>query len=521
MKKYNKFFVALGLGVFTLTSCHMEDAPAQDMKVDDPANSITSSLTMETMANGLRTSFRSLFYGDASQVDEVMCDGFNATADFGNNYGSVHRTDVSFTAADYDTEAMWENNYAAIKNYNIFIEALENFTKDTTLSANTLAEANYFKGEAHFYRAYSYLQLVRHFGKDYDPATATTDLAVPLVLKFNLSEKPARATVKEVYDQIKADLDIAEECLADEAGEIGAKSPTIDAVDALFARYYLDVEKYDSAAIRAQNVINSPAGYDLSSTYADMVAEYDNDKGTEPIMQLAATLSENGSGTNDVYMKIGVSTANYSYFKRFCETGFYVDPYFLPSQKLIDQYDSTDLRLAKWFDASKYIVWIGSGINVGAYYVFAKYEGNPELTSNTYKNSRQHVKPFLISEMYLIDAEANLKLNNTTEAKASLNAIQAKRGAALTEANDSTLQAEWFKETVGEGLRFTCLKRWHTGFSGRAAQPGALEDGIIIGDADGKNYAAKVFAADDFHWQWPVPSYEIRVNNNLVQNQGY
>ena len=35
------------------------------------------------------------------------------------------------------------------------------------------------------------------------------------------------------------------------------------------------------------------------------------------------------------------------------------------------------------------------------------------------------------------------------------------------------------------------------------------------------DYEAKVMAADDYHFNWPIPSYEMKVNSNLEQNKGY
>ena len=113
-----------------------------------------------------------------------------------------------------------------------------------------MVKAKLYDGYAHFYRANAYLELVRHFAKAYNPSTASTDEAVPLVLEYNIEAKPARATVQAVYNQIKTDLDIA-------AAEIATKqispvlgvtnanykmTPTMDGVNALYARYYLDIQ---------------------------------------------------------------------------------------------------------------------------------------------------------------------------------------------------------------------------------------------------------------------------------------
>ena len=79
-------------------------------------------------------------------------------------------------------------------------------------------------------------------------SSAATDLCVPLVLVYDQAEKPARATVAEVYAQIKKDLDQAAGLLAGVKGAARAEKPTIDAVNALYARYYIDLGDYTNAA---------------------------------------------------------------------------------------------------------------------------------------------------------------------------------------------------------------------------------------------------------------------------------
>jgi hypothetical protein len=64
----------------------------------------------------------------------------------------------------------------------------------------------------------------------------------------------------------------------------------------------------------------------------------------------------------------------------------------------------------------------------------------------------------------------------------------------------------------------SCLKRWGDGFSSRTEQDGASD--IVITSTAGL-YTDKVLSADDYHWQWPMPVYEMQTNLNLVQNPGY
>ena len=277
----------------------------------------------------------------------------------------------------------------------------------------------------------------------------------------------------------------------------------------MYARYYLDTRDYANAAASAMEVINS-GHYALSSTPAQMEAEWLNDNGTEPIMQFYASVSE-GVGTHSAYTQMKMDS----------NKGLYYQPYYIPSQKLIDAYDEGDLRFEQWFDGGDYpsyhnAIWYNDGEH--DYYVFKKYYGNPALTTSNTPTSGHAVKPLLISEMYLIAAEAYFENGQVSEAKTVLNALQTQRGAATTAATAETIHDEWYRETVGEGLRFSCLKRWGEGFDGRPAQPGAAN---VVMSTPASSFTDKALEAGDYHFLWPIPTYEMQTNLNLKQNPGY
>lgn len=491
--------LAAGLAVASIASCDLDLSPKGSLSYD-PENIITNETDLDGFEAGVMSSLRGLDAGVYDITSDVMVDYFNAIADFGNNYGPVHRLDASFTASDYDTEDNWSGPYLAINNFNILIEGARN------VDASLAAGAAVARGEAFFARAYAYLHLVRHFAKPYG-ATSSTDLGVPLVLVYDQNARPARNTVAEVYDQIKQDLDSAAVLLSGVEGSARAEKPSIDAVNALYARYYLDTQNYSKAAEYAQKVIDT-GNYTLANTAELMEAEYVDDSGTEPILQYYCDSQEGGYGSHSAYLNSGTST----------DYGQYFSPYFIPCAKLVNSYGSSDLRLAQWFDNTTY-VFTSSRYFKGDFYTFVKFYGNQTLyPSATVPTSYQSKKPLMIGEMYLIAAEAYLEAGNASAAKTALNTLQNARGATQTDATEANVKTEWYREVVGEGLYFSCLKRWGDGFSGRAGQSGAVSDGVL---AEGSYYEERNFTADDYHWQWPIPTYEMQTNLNLVQNDGY
>ena len=323
---------------------------------------------------------------------------------------------------------------------------------------------------------------------------------------YDLYARPARNTVHEVYKQIKEDLDSAAVRLAGEAGQVASIYPTIDAVNFLYARYFLDVEDYDNAIVYADKVIDT-GKYALAKTADDMKAEYDDDSGTEPIMQMYGSKSEL-PGAISIYTSMGGDD----------KYGVVSNALFFPTKKLVDAYDAADLRKAQWFATTKFWTMVNGNYYRGDFVTFVKYYGNPALQSGKIYNAVQMTKPFKIGEMYLIKAEAQAQNGNIPGAKAALKVIQSARGATLTGGTLDDVQLEWFRETPGEGLRLSCLKRWHVGFAAREGQAGALLKNVLM---TGESYTGRTWAADDYHFVWPIPASEIRLNENLEQNEPY
>lgn len=501
MKRILKY-ISAGAILASAVSCNMDLVPNNAITYQPGQQIITSEADLTGFEANIMACFRALDYGDFDLTPDLMVDYFNAMSDYGNNYGPVHTLDANFTSGDYNVQDNWRYPYAYIKNFNIFIEGAK------TVPDGLQEDAAVARGEAFLARAFAYMHLARHFGPAYSDETLD-ELCVPLVTVYDQNARPERATVAEVYGQIKKDLDSAAVLLADIPGEARAERPTIDAVNAMYARYYLDTRDYANAAASAMAVINSGT-YALSSTSAQMEAEWLNDEGTEPIMQFYASVSE-GVGTHSAYTQMKMDS----------NKGLYYQPFYIPSQKLIDAYDEGDLRFEQWFDGGDYpsyhnAIWYNDGEH--DYYVFKKYYGNPALTTSNTPTSGHAVKPLLISEMYLIAAEAYFENGQASEAKTVLNALQTQRGAATTAATAETIHDEWYRETVGEGLRFSCLKRWGEGFDGRPAQPGAAN---VVMSTPASSFTDKTLEADDYHFLWPIPTYEMQTNLNLKQNPGY
>ena len=473
-----------------IASCELDLTPSTSISQADAFQSIDDAAKFD---NGLAHRYRTCFYGIFSYTNEVQSEYFNASVDFGNRNGQPHRSDENFTADEYNMRDIWQYSYLLVVNINNLLENIDKLE----LSGDEQAEANIYKGNAHFYRASIMHELVRRYAPMYNPSSASSDLGVPVITSIDLGLKPARNTVAEVYTQIASDIAAAKQLLAGVEGEAGAIKPTIDAVKALEARVALYKQDWATAASVSAELINS-GKYALAATAEEMEAEWVNDSGAECMLQLYTDLAEtSGTQANDVFL--GYSTKIFKYA-----------PDFIPTQTTIDWYEESDLRGQVWF--KELPVYLSS--TDYTLKLFTKYWGNPEYETAPNRAYMQRPKIFRLGEMYLINAEANAMKGDAAAAKEAINALQAARGASLTEGTMDAIKAEWKKEIIGEGYIVDCYKRWNEGYSGRIPQN-------INTVQQGPSFNEKECPAGFQKFVWAIPDEERKVNDNLVQNPGW
>jgi hypothetical protein len=152
--------------------------------------------------------------------------------------------------------------------------------------------------------------------------------------------------------------------------------------------------------------------------------------------------------------------------------------------------------------------------------MFTKYIGNPTLQSGENEDGAHYCKPLMLAEMYLIAAEAYAMAGDDSAAEAILGELRIARKAGAGEAGDimEEIKLEWLRETVGDGQRINCIKRWGDGLPARPAQNAAKD---IVMSTPESDYTGRTVAADAHTLVWPIPSYEIKISPALIQNPGY
>ncbi|NOY36591.1 MAG: RagB/SusD family nutrient uptake outer membrane protein [Chlorobi bacterium] len=374
------------------------------------------------------------------------------------------------TATDFIPENLWSNFYQVVDRANRIIN------KDIEVPGAVKDEYDQIKGEALALRALTFFDLCRIYAQHYTYTADASHPGIPIVTEIDPSLKPARNTVKEVYDQVIKDMNDAIPLMKVNPGSDVTLSQT--AVKALLARVYLYKEDWANAAAMADAVISS-GDYTLATNanYLDVFNTTDPSS-VENIFEISMIPTDN-NGSNalgGMYLNTG-----------------YGD--YLPSRDLYDTIPDGDVR-KQLFSIDNTLSGIYDSIRV------AKY---PDV--NGYNNT----KVIRLSEIYLIRAEANYHLGNEAAAQADVTLIR-QRGLPSAPAVTTTGQAllddilhERRIELCYEGQRLWDLTRYKKGVH-RVKQCTSVVCDIP-------------YPSDRF--VLPIPQAEIDVNPNIVQNSGY
>ncbi len=261
----------------------------------------------------------------------------------------------------------------------------------------TEAEKEELRYEAHFIRAYSYFNLVTVYCLPYSEENAG-ELGLPLRTTISVEQSLERASLQETYDFIEADLLMA---LGTNKTEWNGKPwrAGLPAVEAFAARFYLYKGEYDKALTHANNALNA---HSQLVSYEDVM------------YQDGELYNWLGLGSMYPYTKIMTSADIYNwpelYYIRFLpQRTYYQHAY--PSEKLINLYDSTDIR----YDAL-FVEGVRIGTSISPYVGYAFLGAGNDIPSGP-----------TTGEMYLIRAECYARQGNAEQTRANVEALRQAR----------------------------------------------------------------------------------------------
>ena len=383
-----------------------------------------------------------------------------------------YRGDTQWNYTANGTSSLWAYAYYTITWADNILANVEGKSE----SGVTQQDWDNLKAEALFMRALCHFDLVITYAQPY--TTQPQSLGVPVVLKTE-NGQPARNTVKEVYDQVVADLKEAEGLISADFTRAGATDPRAmvskEAIQALLSRVYLYMGEWQNAADYATKVINSGkfnivGGEDYLSMWSASVSPA---KG-EVIFGVF------GSKKNSYWDDSG-----WPHLSWILAIDGYGDV--CATSDLYDMYEDGDIRQQ---------LYTKNGNDNMVLKYSGKEGGSPRETN---------IPILRISEMYLNRAEAiaNGAVISGVSARGDLMAIASKRNATVP------AQFNTFDE-----------RRKELAFEGHIVYDYArCNKNLVRTDFDG--VINKDIPAGDYKWAMPIPKREIDANPNMEQNPGY
>jgi hypothetical protein len=543
MKQYIYKGLLILAGLIVLSSC--KKALEENNPSGITAESVyTTPAGFETLVNAAY-SYQRWWYGkeEGYSISEMGTDLWasgagDVTTDL-TNYINLQGTNSALT-----TE--WQQLYAAVNLCNAGINRIGG----AGLAANVRPVR---EAELRFLRAFYLWHIVEtwggvHFTLNETQGVITTGNKTP-VETFN----------KQILD----DLLFAVANLPATTADYGRV--TKPAAQSFLARMYLTQKKYTEARDMALAVINGGYGFTLLPAYADLW-KMTNLKNKEVVyaVNYSVNLSQNdlidpilnplghSRGSNSGHMLFAMKYDDQPAMIRDIANGRPFDRY-MPTRYLLDLFSDNDSR----YEGSFQTVWYANstirpaGMKIGDTAIFATkkvyapvgklyktydrnavYNANgtvkdqlhyvslikfadPTRTSINEAQSARDVFVIRFAELYLIAAEAEFNLGNTTAAATYLNVIRSRaaKPGKVAEMQVSAAQItldlildERAREFAGEQLRWFDLKR-----------SGKLLERV-------KAYNPNAATIQDFHLVRPIPRTQIDAVTNkdeFKQNPGY
>lgn len=456
MKKYILSIVVTAL---MLVSCDdFLDIKPKGVSIPEKATEYEQLLNYAQLTKGLEVYME--YMTDDAYVPDKGYGGYEEMDQADRNLYTF-QSEI-YSPAEYDI--LWLQSYNRIYYCNVV-------ANQVMAAQGDLAYKQRVRSDALVLRAFDYLGLINSYAKHYDPATAATDPGVPLQLDENITDAPIqRATVKQIYDQIKADLEEAVNYLPDQnLIQYRGSKPF---VRALLARMYLCMGNYEQAQHWAEEVLKT------HHTLLDMtqcsIVDPDKTVGRTDLPDA----DENPENINIRYTPYvyGLSGTVYA------------------SQDLLNLYDENDMRLKLWFTHK-----IGS--NIVDDLIFAGYFEMNVSSS--------------VQEMMLIVAECAARAKDKATAMKWYNELRKHR--ILNYADETAVDAdealkkvlnERRREFVYNGLyRWVDLRRLNKDFRFRKTITHTV------------NRTSYVLEPESPKWILPIPPMVTDMNPDMVINE--
>lgn len=474
LKSKTSFLILLPIFLFTFACSEdfLELQPEQAVATNDALVTISDfRAAINGAYDGLSSSD---YYGRYFVlVSDIMSDDVkqNASANRASDWAAYAG---SSTDNNNLAQGIWAQGYIVIDRVNKIINS------EVEIPASVQSEYEDILGQAYAIRALVHHDLVKVYAQHYTFTPDASHMGIPIVTEFDPSAKPARNSVKEVYDQIISDFNTSLGLI--DNNNI-AYYLTKDAVNALISRVYLYREDWSQARTAATEVINSDR-FSLVSheNYSSVI-------GPELSSEIIFAINFNPTDTRGTDALAGM----------YLRSG-YGD--YLPTQDLLDLIPENDARQEMFIiDENLAGNYASKRIN--------KYSDPLGLDK---------IPVIRLSEVFLNRAEANFhlgniseaQLGNISEAQEDLNTI---RQRGLPNSDDVTVTGTDLLEEILMERRIELSFEGHRLYDLTRNKKGVHRTDCTSSVCDVEYPNDRFILA--------LGQFEIDVNPNIVQNPGY
>ena len=441
------------LSVTLLLSCEkfLEVKPTDALLAD---NAVSDAKTARALVNSGYTALKA--YHIRSGLNLAILPGDNVFF-AGSQSQHIELDNHAFTVTNSAIVSAYAANYTLINTANWAITEIPKVQDDAFLEG----EQDKLVGEAYFFRASAYFNLVRSWGGVQLQLHPTTDLE-------SLGDIP-RSSAADTYAQIFSDLQLAESLLpTDEPVTRNKVQRTV--VQAFRAKVALYAGDFETAEAMASTVIDQ-TGYKLLEDYSEFFQT--PFLTAESIFELSATSTNPGTNPNLWLPASGTPRGSYE---------------FRPTTEIVSLLNDPD----KGGSRKDLLQTREDDVYVGLYHT---------VTPNI--NPAYLIR---VADLYLIRAEARLRKASPdfVGAVADLNRVRARAGAALYPAGETDagelLHAIWDERRLEFAFE---SDRWY--------------------DLVRTEQAGDVLGIDRDFWLFPIPQTDLLADPalNKTNNPGY
>ncbi|WP_018474077.1 RagB/SusD family nutrient uptake outer membrane protein [Echinicola pacifica] len=520
MKNIDRVYSSISKGLViisgtALLSCSsfLEETPSAILTEANFYQSTTDAISaVDAIYASVQSGNGGWYFGDFYSTTDVNTDDMFTDPSVGNATWQAW-SQLNINAEIGQIDNVWNQHYITIGRSNAVID----------LVSDDIDIKDRLVGEAKFFRALAYFNLVRYFGD----VPVTTSIIKNLDDAFLIAAK--RSPSVEVYELIEQDLMDAAAALPDQwsGGDLGRV--TSGSAYGLLAKVYLtwagyplqDASKYALAADMASELVNnrSTYGYGLEENYLDA---FRTNVGKESLFEAQM---KSGIGVSQ-----GGSLAGIATFPRnltgILGANYRGNALFRPTPDLVNSFDPQDLRYQTGMFTS-----LSNPDGATASFdphVFKYIEVEDILEQGLVLNDGGvNTKVLRFADILLIYAEALNEVNNgpTAPAFSAINEVRSRAGLeALSGLSYADFQEAVYRERrwelFGEGHRWFDLVRQNRYVSTMEDFKSTFQD--FPNPATTSTFEIKK-NIQPYYILMPIPQSQINIleSDGDLQNPGY